>query len=73
VVKGKIYRKATIDIVRNGEVVFSGNVGSLKRFKDDVREVAEGYECGIVINGFSNVEAGDTIEAYEIEKIARTL
>ena len=45
----------------------------MKRFKDDVREVAEGFECGITLAGFDGVQEGDTIEAYEIERIARTL
>ena len=71
--KGKVIRKANVDILRNGQVVFSGSIGSLKRFKDDVREVAEGMECGISIHNFDKVEPGDTIEAYELEKIARKL
>ena len=73
VAKGKIHRKVNIDIVRNGGVVFSGNLSSLKRFKDDVREVAEGFECGITINGFQEIQAGDIIEAYEIERIAQKI
>ncbi|MFZ5800803.1 MAG: translation initiation factor IF-2 [Candidatus Omnitrophota bacterium] len=72
VVKGKINRSANIDVVRNGEVVFEGKLGSLKRFKDDVREVAEGFECGLTVAGFS-LTAGDLVEAYTIEKIARKL
>ncbi len=71
--KGKIYRKAVMDIMRNGELVFSGSITSLKRFKDDVREVGEGMECGITIDGFKDIQPGDIIEAYEIEKIARKL
>ena len=71
--KGKVSRKASIDIVRNGDVVFTGSISSLKRFKDDVREVAEGFECGITIQGFDAIESGDIVEAFEFEKIARTL
>ncbi len=71
--KGKINRQATISLVRNGEVIFEGNIASLKRFKDDVKEVAEGFECGITLSGFNEVQAGDIIEAFEIEKIARKL
>ncbi len=71
--KGKVARKANADLIRNEEVVFSGTIGSLKRFKDDVREVAEGMECGIGLSGFTDYQAGDTIEAYELEKIARKL
>lgn len=73
VTKGKVNRKAKIDVIRNGEVVFTGNLSSLKRFKDDVREVSEGFECGITVQGYDAVEPGDIIEAYEVESIARTL
>lgn len=73
VTKGKLNRQAIIDLVRNGERVFEGKLSSLKRFKDDVREVAEGFECGVTISGFDNLQEGDVIEAYEIEKIARKL
>ena len=71
--KGKITRSASVNLVRNGEVVFEGSISSLKRFKDDVREVAEGFECGITLGGFDSYQEGDIIEAYEIEKIARKL
>jgi translation initiation factor IF-2 len=71
--KGKINRTGLINLVRNGEVVFEGKISSLKRFKDDVRDVAEGYECGITLAGFDNLQEGDIIEAFDIEKIARKL
>jgi translation initiation factor IF-2 len=71
--KGKINRNASVNLVRNDEVVFDGKISSLKRFKDDVREVAEGFECGISLGGFDNLMEGDVIEAFEIEKIARKL
>ena len=71
--KGKINRQSVVSLLRGGEPVFEGKVSSLKRFKDDVREVAEGYECGISLSGFTDLQAGDIIEAYEIEKIARKL
>ncbi len=71
--KGKITRSASVTLVRNGEAIFEGNISSLKRFKDDVREVAEGFECGIALGGFDSYQEGDIIEAYEIEKIARKL
>jgi len=71
--KGKILRSSHVDVVRNGEIVFEGKISSLKRFKDDVKEVAEGYECGIAIAGFEETQEGDIIQAYEIEKIARKL
>ena len=62
-----------MSLVRNGEVVYEGELSSLKRFKDDVREVDEGYECGIALKGYSDVREGDVIEAYQIQKIVRTL
>ncbi len=71
--KGKIRSKSQIDILRNGEVIFTGHVSSLKRFKDDVKEVAENFECGITLNNFTNIQAGDIIEAFDIEQIARKL
>ena len=71
--KGKINRNSTVTVMRNGQVAFEGKLSSLKRFKDDVREVAEGFECGIAVSGFDQLMEGDVIEAYDIEKIARTL
>jgi translation initiation factor IF-2 len=73
VTKGRINRTAAIDLLRNGEVIFEGKLSSLKRFKDDVREVQEGFDCGMTLSGFEDVKEGDIIEAYEIEKIARKL
>ena len=73
VTKGKINRTSIVDLVRNGQIVFEGKLSSLKRFKDDVRDVAEGFECGMAIAGFDQVMEGDIIESYEIEKIARKL
>lgn len=73
VTKGRVTRKDHIDVVRNGEPVYTGTVSGLKRFKDDVKEVTEGTECGISFAGFTGFEAGDIIEAYEIEKIAQKI
>lgn len=73
VVKGKINRSASLDLIRNGQVIFEGKLSSLKRFKDDVREVLEGFDCGLTLSGFTDIKEGDIIEAYEIEKIARKL
>ena len=73
VTKGKINRSAVISLVRNGELVFEGKLASLKRFKDDVREVAEGLECGMSFAGFDQMMEGDIVEAFEVEKIARKL
>ncbi len=71
--KGKVRNKAQMEVVRNGVVVHTGHLSSLKRFKDDVKEVGEGFECGITISGFDSVQVGDIIEAYDIESIARKL
>ena len=71
--KGKVRSKSQIDILRNGELVFTGHVSSLKRFKDDVKEVAENFECGITLNNFTDIQVGDIIEAFDIEQIARKL
>jgi len=73
VTKGKFTRNCVIDLVRNGQVIFEGKLSSLKRFKDDVREVGEGFECGMSLAGFDQMMEGDVIEGYEIEKIARRL
>jgi translation initiation factor IF-2 len=54
-------------------VVYQGKIGSLRRFKDDVREVASGYECGIGIEGFQDVKEGDVIEAFEVREVARSI
>lgn len=73
VTKGKILRSSEVSIIRNGKPVFDGKISSLKRFKDDVREVAEGFECGITLANAEDILEGDYIEAYEIQKIARKL
>ncbi|MBF0493886.1 MAG: translation initiation factor IF-2 [Candidatus Omnitrophica bacterium] len=73
VVKGTIHRKDNICVKRGGEVIWKGKIASLKRFKDDAREVKEGFECGILLDGFNNIVENDLIEAYVIEKIARRL
>jgi len=59
--------------VRDNIKIYDGKVKSLKRFKDDVKEVAQGFECGIGIEGYNDVKVGDVIEAYEIEEFAPTL
>ena len=73
VVKGKIPRNAIVKLVRGGKIMYEGRISSLKRFKDDAREVAEGFECGIMLANHNNIKEGDTIEAFEIQKIARRL
>ncbi len=71
--KGKIRNRLQIEIIRNGAVVYTGKISSLKRFKDDVKEVTENFECGIGIDGFSDIVSGDIVEAFDIEHIARKL
>ena len=73
VLDGKANRNARVRILRNGTVLHDGVVASLKRFKDDVREVQAGYECGITIDGFNDIEVSDQIEFYHTEEVARTL
>jgi translation initiation factor IF-2 len=73
VTQGKISRSASIRLVRDGKIVFEGKIASLRRFKDDVREVEEGFECGIVIEGFQDVKDRDVIEAYETRSVERAL
>ena len=73
VVKGKISRKAIVKLIRGGNIIYEGRISSLKRFKDDIKEAAEGFECGIVLTNHNNVKEGDIIEAFEIQKIARRL
>jgi translation initiation factor IF-2 len=71
VTDGKIGRNSDIRIVRNGIVVHEGKLASLKRFKDDVREVVQGYECGLSIERFNDIKEGDIVEAYAMEEVAR--
>ncbi len=73
VTEGIMDRKARARVIRDGIVVYNGEFASLKRFKDDVREVREGFECGIGITNFNDVKVGDVIECYTVEEFARTL
>ena len=68
---GFVTRKNKIRVIRDGIVIHDGDVDQLKRFKDDVSEVKAGYECGISIKNFNNIEIGDTIEGYEMKEIKR--
>ena len=69
VTDGKIHRNSLVRIVRDGIVIHEGELASLKRFKDDVKEVASGYECGIGIEKFNDIKEGDIVEAYVMEQI----
>ena len=71
--EGKLTRTAKVRVIRDGIVIYSGELGSLKRFKDDVKEVQSGYDCGLNIAGYNDIKVGDIVEAYEIVKIKRVL
>lgn len=73
VLDGKIYRNSKIRLVRDGVVIYTGELDTLKRFKDDVKEVAAGYECGLTIKNFNDIKEGDIIEAFEQFEVARKL
>lgn len=73
VIDGKIQRNASIRVLRDGVIIYEGQIMSLKRFKDDVREVMENYECGIAIRDFNDIKEGDIIESYYIEEVPREL
>ena len=73
VTEGKITRNTKVRLIRDGIVVYDGEIGSLKRFKDDVREVASGYECGLSIANYNDIKVGDVIEGYEVVETKRKL
>jgi translation initiation factor IF-2 len=68
---GKITRQSQIRVVRDGIVIFEDKISSLRRFKDDVKEVAEGYECGVGLEKFNDIKEGDILEAFIMEEVAR--
>ena len=71
--EGKILRSSRVRVLREGIVVYTGLLGSLKRFKDDAKEVAKGYECGLNIDKFNDIKVGDVVEAYEEVEVKQTL
>lgn len=73
VLDGKISRNTKINLVRDGIVIYTGELGSLKRFKDDVKEVAAGYECGLSVKNYNDIRAGDIVEGFEEVSVKRTL
>jgi translation initiation factor IF-2 len=73
VTHGTMARNSLSRLVRDGAIVWTGRIGSLRRFKDDVREVTEGYECGVSLEGYQDIHEGDVIETYEIRETARTI
>ena len=66
---GKITRDSKVRLVRDGIVVYSGELGSLKRFKDDVKEVKAGFECGLTIQNYNDIKENDVIEAYQMKEV----
>jgi translation initiation factor IF-2 len=70
---GVIQRTARVRVIRDGSQVYEGVLSSLKRFKDDVKEVKDGLECGIGVENYNDLKVGDVIEAFRIEQVARTL
>ena len=72
VTSGVIRRNARVRVVRDGTVIYETSIAQLKRFKDDVREVQDGFECGILLDGFNDVKEGDVLEAYETREVERT-
>jgi translation initiation factor IF-2 len=73
VLDGKMSRNTKINLVRDGIVVYTGELASLKRFKDDVKEVSAGYECGMSVKNYNDVRVGDIIEGFEEVSVKRTL
>jgi translation initiation factor IF-2 len=73
VTDGKLYRNSRVRLIRDGVVVYTGELSSLKRFKDDVKEVASGYDCGLTIANFNDIKVGDHVEAYDEVEVKRSL
>jgi translation initiation factor IF-2 len=73
VIEGKITRDSGVRLIRDGVVVFEGRIDSLKRFKDDVKEVMQGYECGLTLENYQDVHEGDIIEVFTTEQVKREL
>jgi translation initiation factor IF-2 len=73
VLEGVIRRGARIRLLRDSVVLWTGELDSLKRFKDDAREVREGFECGLTLKGYNDIKVGDQLEVFEVKEVARTL
>jgi translation initiation factor IF-2 len=73
VTEGQVRRGAKVRLLRDDVVVHEGSLSQLKRFKDDVREVKDGTECGMAFENYQDIQAGDTIECFEVEEVARQL
>jgi len=68
-----VTRGATVRLVRDGTIVYDGRIASLRRFKEDVREVVQGMECGIVLENYADVKEGDIVEVYEVRRVEQSL
>ena len=73
VTEGKVTRDANVRLVREGTVIWNGRLGSLRRFKDNVQEVEEGQDCGIVLEGYADVKEGDVLELFKTKQVEQTL
>ena len=73
VTEGLVRRNSKIRLLRDQTVIWTGELESLKRFKDDVREVKEGFECGLSLRGYDDIKEGDQLEAFEVKEVARSL
>jgi translation initiation factor IF-2 len=73
VIEGRVLRRSLLRVIRDAVQIYEGKVGSLRRFKEDVSEVKEGYECGLMVQGFNDLKVGDVVEAYEIVEEAAQL
>ncbi|MDH3349457.1 MAG: EF-Tu/IF-2/RF-3 family GTPase, partial [Desulfobulbaceae bacterium] len=73
VVSGKVDRNSHIRVLREGVVIYTGKLSSLRRFKDDAKEVVSGFECGIGVENFNDIKVGDTLEAFVMDEVAATL
>jgi translation initiation factor IF-2 len=73
VLEGLVRRNASVRVLRDNVVIHTGDIDSLKRFKDDVREVKSGFECGMSLKNFNDLKVGDQFEIYEVQEVARTL
>jgi translation initiation factor IF-2 len=73
VLDGLVKRGASVRLLRNNVVIWTGELDSLKRFKDDVKEVKAGFECGLSLKNFNDIKEGDQLEVYEVVEVARTL
>ena len=73
VTNGQVLRSSKFRLLRNNVVIYTGDIDSLKRLKDDVREVKEGFECGIKLKNYNDIAVGDQLEFFEVKEIARTI